>query len=111
MSANQSSPASFEPESDGGHFGIGFLVGTLLGAAGVYLLGTDSGRETMQQLRLELEKLSHPDETGPSTDPQPTEPSRDLKDLPPVEKPEVFIAQQTSTVKENPTFPKFKKKS
>lgn len=118
------SPISSE---DGGHFGVGLVVGSLLGAAGMYLFGTDKGKETLQHLREELERLKDELNTDEAPSNKPLEIPRDIKDLPPVEKPEVLIADtadkepaasatsaatpRPKTTTSNTAFPKFKRKS
>lgn len=127
MANNKATSAVSPPEQDSGHFGVGLLLGTFLGAVGMFMLGTKSGQDTLQKLRSELERLSREDQSASNpeetnnhqpTSPSPQNqdhdiPSPQIKDLLPVEKPEVFVANKNNTTKKQAaaTFPKFKKRS
>ncbi len=46
------------PESDGGNFGVGFLLGLLGGITGMFLFGTKQGHEVLRDWKKQIDEHS-----------------------------------------------------
>lgn len=88
---------------DNGHFGTGFLVGSLLGAVGMYLFGTPQGKKTIEQIKKEFQAVEEEMNTVQQ---------ENIVDQ--IKVPIAHLEEKTKKVTAsaaNLNFPKFKKKS